>query len=151
MLIKRCPKTENVHGKIVVFQRWDRLNTPRILEPNHATNGLSFFCGSRCLRFPGHPMGPTQFFFFWGGGWSKVDAEMLLLNWILKDFLMIYAFSLDLCRTMGTQNLHFLGLWPISWGPKTFIFHGFGVQRYPLFCSEALQRCWFVDAKRPPS
>ena len=27
-------------------------------------------------------------------------------------------------NTMGTQNLHFWGSWPIYWGPKTFIFHG---------------------------
>ena len=31
--------------------------------------------------------------------------------------------------TRETQNLHFGGLWPIYWGPKTFIFYGFGVQR----------------------
>ena len=30
----------------------------------------------------------------------------------------------------GNPNLYFWGVWPIYWGPKTFIFHRFGVQRY---------------------
>ena len=34
---------------------------------------------------------------------------------------------------MGTQNLHFLGVTTHILGCKTFIFHGFGVQRYLSF------------------
>ena len=44
------------------------------------------------------------------------------------DIVCIYIY---VC-TMGTHNLHFSGLWPIYLGPKTFIFHGFGVQRYTV-------------------
>ena len=40
---------------------------------------------------------------------------------------------INISLTMGTHNLHFEGLWPIFWGPKTFIFHGFGVQREGLW------------------
>ena len=78
---KRCwskgaQKRKTLMGKLL-FSNDGIGNAPRILEPNPAKNGLSFFCGNRCLRFRGHSTGPT-FFFFGGGGWSKVDAEMLL-------------------------------------------------------------------------
>lgn len=73
-------------------------NAPRILERNLAKNGLSFFCGSRCLRFRGHSMGPTPlFFFFLGGGDQK-----LMLKCCFK--LNLEGFPYDLRIQFGFMS-----------------------------------------------
>ena len=61
-----------------------------------------------------------SWFYFGGVRWRQL-AKYVYKHW----YIYIY--------TRGTQNLHFWGLWPIYWGPKTFIFHSFGVQRYTVY------------------
>ena len=61
------------------------------------------------------------------GGTGALLYRPITMGWGGGRYLAMLAHIY--IYTRGTQNLHFGGLWPIYWGPKAFMFHGFGVQR----------------------
>ena len=83
-----------------------------------------------------------------------IQAFYLQAGYFVEIILRFASSMVGKEKPMGTHNLHFYGLWPICWGCKTFIFHGFGVQGtylLPTYFPTACLTDWKVTFSTNPS